>query len=105
MNNLLILTVAVVILFGILLLVTELKKRGKSEKLTDTKTIMVKRFEISDRLAVQIFQRQGGSFGYYYIHKYGDGSAWMPPTSMGDGSVYDTAKKVEEYARSNYKDA
>jgi hypothetical protein len=56
----------------------------------------VKRFELSEKLAVQIFQREGG---FYYLRKYEDGSGWVPPLNMGDGSAYDTLDKAQRYAR------
>lgn len=64
------------------------------------KTIVIKRIELSQFLAAEILLRPGGSFGYRYLYGYDDGF-WLPPTSYGTGSVYDTAEKAEQYARLN----
>lgn len=66
---------------------------------------VVRDIELGSTLRVQIFQRPGGSFGYFYLrrvdtdHEFDalDRPYWS--NIGGPGSVFDTAERAEAYAR------
>lgn len=70
-----------------------------ARKTTSEATVIVKRIEFSSHRRIEIFSRPGNTYGYYFVEKYADGRHWMPPTNMGDGSVYDTCENAEAHAR------
>jgi hypothetical protein len=63
---------------------------------------IVRRIEISPTLGAHIFQRPGGSFGYYLAHKVSapeEADRWTGSAETGPGSAFGTAELAEEYAR------
>ena len=62
---------------------------------------MIKFVPVSEHLAVEVFERLDGTFGYRYRQKEDDRGEWLSTNDLGPGSVYDTAEKAEKYGLSN----
>jgi len=63
--------------------------------------VPVRRVELSEDIAVQVFRRPGGTFGYYYLRNADAPPAhkWVPPPHLGPESTYDDADTAERAAR------
>jgi len=61
--------------------------------------VEVRRVELSENHAAIVFQRPGGSFGYYFVIRDVDefGERWIE--GYNPGSAYATVDLAEKYAR------
>ena len=63
--------------------------------------VPVRRVELHDDLAVQVFRRPGGTYGYYYQRNADQPPAhqWVPPPHVGDGPDFADPDAAETAAR------
>jgi len=75
------------------------RKAGSASLEGSLPKIIVRRVPFSESVAVHVFQRPNGTFGYYLARKSEGytGPYWFGSPEHGPGSIFDTAEHAEEY--------
>jgi hypothetical protein len=101
-NSLIAGAIATFVVLGAIEVFKARRQRSKAPPAGSTpRSTLVRVVELSPTLAIQVFQRPGGSFGYYYLRKSAHDGHWSPPFNMGSGGAFDAADRAEEQGRAD----